>query len=312
MIAPIPEDLLTIGDTIRWAATRFETAGVFYGHGTDNAIDEAAALVLGVLRLPPALHAVYFACRLTPEERQALAAAVADRVENRRPVPYILGRAWFCGLEFCVDERVLIPRSPLAELIESGFQPWVNADRVHRVVDVGTGSGCIAVACALAFPEARVDALDIDPSAVSMTAYNARAHGVSERVCAQPSDLLEALPAVPAIDLIVSNPPYVDAQAMASLPPEFRHEPRDALAAGPDGMDTMRRLLPQAARRLGEGGILVAEVGHGASAFERAFPDLPVIWVDLDRGGAGVFVVDADTLRQAFPEAAKEPVNQLD
>ena len=312
MSEDITDSLQSVGDYIRWAASRFQAAGLHYGHGTDNALDEAAALVLGVLRLPPDLHAAYLVCRLTPQERRCLVDAIEERITQRRPVPYILGEAWFCGLSFEIDERVLIPRSPIAELIEQGFAPWVDAERVQRVVDVGTGSGCIAIACALALPQARVDALDIESAAVSLTAHNAARHGVSGQVHAQRSDLLEALPQTPDIDLIVTNPPYVDARAMLALPPEYAHEPRAALAAGADGMDAMRRLLPQAAQRLTASGVLVGEVGHGAAAFERAFPELPVTWVELERGGAGVFVVEAATLRAAYPAAAAESVNQLD
>ena len=301
--------LLTVGDYIRWAASGFEQAGLHYGHGTTNAIDEAAALVLGALKLPPDLHPAYFASRLTLAERKRLVAVITERIEQRRPVPYLLGEAWFCGLAFEVDERVLIPRSPLAELIEVGFAPWVDPESVQRVVDVGTGSGCIAVACALAFPQARVDALDIESAAVSLTAHNAARHGVAGQVYAQRSDLLEGLPEEPIIDLIVTNPPYVDARAMLALPPEYRHEPRNALAAGADGMDAMRRLLPQAARRLSTDGVLIGEVGHGAAALERAFPDLRITWVELERGGAGVFVAEAAALRACFPEHTAETAN---
>lgn len=295
-----PPELETLGDYIRWAASRFEAAGLAYGHGTDNAIDEAAALVLATLQLPPDLHAAYFACRLTAVEKEALHAAVRERVEARRPLPYITGEAWFCGLAFRVDERVLIPRSPIAELIEARFQPWVDPHGVRRIADVGTGSGCIAVACALAFPEAEVEALDIAEPALALASENAERHGVAARVHCQQSDLLAALPPEPALDLIVSNPPYVDQAAMAALPPEYRHEPRGALAAGASGLDCVLRLLPEAAARLRDDGLLVCEVGHSRPALEAACPDLPLTWVELERGGTGVFVADAAALRQQF------------
>ena len=299
--------LATVGDFIRWAASRFQAAGLHFGHGTDNALDEAAALVLGSLHLPPDLHAAYFACRLDADERERLFMQIDERVSRRRPVPYILGEAWFCGLAFAVDETVLIPRSPIAELIESGFSPWVDPDRLERIADVGTGSGCIAIATAMALPGAQVDALDNSPAALASARDNAHRHGVDDRVTVRASDLLEAIPPAPVLDLIVSNPPYVDAAAMAALPPEYRHEPREALAAGDDGLDAVRRLLPQAARRLTDHGLLVCEIGHGAAAFEAAFPDLPVTWVEFEHGGQGVFVMDARTLRRA--EAALTRAN---
>ncbi|MEX0430039.1 50S ribosomal protein L3 N(5)-glutamine methyltransferase [Spiribacter insolitus] len=292
--------LSTVGDFIRWAASRFQAAGLHFGHGTDNALDEAAALVLGSLHLPPDLHAAYFGCRLDGDERERLFVQIDERVIRRRPVPYILGEAWFCGLAFSVDETVLIPRSPIAELIESGFAPWVDPDRLQRIADVGTGSGCIAIAAALALPDVQVDALDDSPAALACAQDNARRHGVEDRVTVRESDLLDAIPPEPLLDLIVSNPPYVDAAAMATLPPEYRHEPREALAAGDDGLDAVRRLLPQAAERLADHGLLVCEIGHGAAAFEAAFPELPVTWIEFEHGGQGVFVIDALTLRQAL------------
>lgn len=292
--------LQTIGDHIRYAASRFEAAGLHYGHGTDNAIDEAAALVLGILHMPPDLAAGWFTCRVTDDERETLLAAIAERIDKRRPVPYILGEGWFCGLSFEVDESVLIPRSPIAELIEQGFSPWIDPARVERIADVGTGCGCIAVACALAFPQAEVFALDNAAGALAHAPHNARRHGVSGRLRVQRSDLLEGLGQAGAMDLIVANPPYVDTRAMTTLPPEYRHEPREALAAGPDGMDVVRRLLPQAARCLAPAGWLVCEVGHGMAAFEAAFPEVPVTWVDLERGGEGVFVIQGEALQSAL------------
>lgn len=294
------DGLLTIGDYIRWAASRFQANALHFGHGTDNAIDEAAALVLGSLHLPPDLHTEYFQCRLTPAEQAVLTARIAERIESRRPVAYLLGEAWFCGLAFAVNEQVLIPRSPIAEMIEAGFSPWLDTVEVNRIADVGTGSGCIAIACALAFPGARVDALDNSAQALALTAHNAAAHGVEDQVIASQSDWLSAIEPQPVLDLIVSNPPYVDAHAMANLPAEYQHEPQAALAAGHDGLDAVRSILVQAAERLSAQGILVCEIGHGQTAFNQAFPNLAVTWVSLARGGEGVFVVDGDSLRAAF------------
>lgn len=293
--------LTTLLDHIRWAASQFQANALHFGHGTDNAIDEAAALVLATLRLPPDLHSAYWQATLTQSEREAIAARVQQRIQTRCPLPYITGEAWFCGLSFEVDERVLVPRSPIAELIEAGFTPWLDPAQVQRIIDVGTGSGCIAIACALAFPEAEVYALDQAHGALALASQNAAQHGVDDRVHVQASDWLSAVPAEPIWDLIVSNPPYVDAQAMAALPPEYQHEPRAALAAGEDGLDAVRALLPQAAARLSDNGVLVCEIGHGQAAFAAAFPELPVTWVEFERGGQGVFVIDAPSLRAAQP-----------
>lgn len=297
------DELQTLGDFIRWAASRFQANDLHFGHGSDNAIDEAAALVLGGLHLPPDLHSDYFACRVTADERATLGQLIQARLEQRRPVAYLLGEAWFCGLAFAVNDQVLIPRSPIGEMIEDGFSPWLDASEVTRIADIGTGSGCIAIACALAFPQAQVDALDNAPAALALTARNAAAHGVASRVRGLESNWLEATAPEPAFDLIVSNPPYVDAEAMAALPAEYRHEPQAALAAGADGLDAVRAILPQAAQRLTERGVLVCEIGHGQAAFTQAFPELPVTWVSLARGGAGVFVIDGLSLRAAYAPA---------
>ncbi|MCS4504408.1 50S ribosomal protein L3 N(5)-glutamine methyltransferase [Arhodomonas aquaeolei] len=307
----VPPELETIADFVRWGASRFEAAGVCYGHGTDNAIDEAAALVLHTLHLPPDTHDAYLGCRLTGEEKAAIVARVHQRVEQRLPLPYITHEAWFAGLAFYVDERVLIPRSPVAELIEAGFQPWADPDEVTRIADVGTGSGCIAIACALALPGCEVDALDISEDALAVARINADRHGVRERVHAHASDLLAGTPAEPAYDVIVANPPYVDAPAMDALPEEYRHEPRMALAAGEDGLDYVHRLLVEATARLTDDGVLVCEVGHSAPAMEAAYPDLPLTWLAFERGGVGVFVVTAAALRAALAAGHLNPESSV-
>jgi ribosomal protein L3 glutamine methyltransferase len=300
MTLSTPPELETLADFVRWAASRFEAAGLSYGHGTDNALDEAAALVLHTLHLPPDLHQAWFSCRLTAAEREAVMERVERRIEQRLPLPYITGEAWFAGLAFEVNRHVLVPRSPMAELIGAGFQPWVQPEAVSRIADVGTGSGCIAVACALAMPQAEVDAIDISDEALAVARRNIERHGVEDRVTARRSDLLTALPAEPRYQLIVSNPPYVDAEAMASLPPEYRHEPELGLTGGDDGLVLVRRLLREAADRLTADGVLVCEVGYSQPAFEAAFPRLPVTWVEFEHGGTGVFVVDAAALRAEF------------
>ncbi|MBA1149027.1 50S ribosomal protein L3 N(5)-glutamine methyltransferase [Ectothiorhodospiraceae bacterium WFHF3C12] len=292
----VPNELKTLRDWVRWGASRFQEAGLSFGHGTDNAIDEAAALVLHSLHLPMDLNAAFWDGRLTAAESEAVLARIRRRIRERMPLPYLTHEAWFGGLAFYVDPRVLIPRSPLAELIEQGFQPWLDPNAVHRVLDVGTGSGCIAIACGYAFPQARVDAVDNSADALEVARINVQRHHMAEQVSLHESDLFSALPAERRYDLIVSNPPYVDRDRMESLPPEYRHEPADALAAGEDGMACVHRLLAEARERLTDNGLLVVEVGATQAAVDAAYPDLPLTWLEFERGGEGVFLITAEEL----------------
>ena len=219
---------------------------------------------------------------------------LARRVNERVPVPYLTGEAWFCGLPFKVDERVLIPRSPLAELIEQSFTPWVDPEQVHAVLDLCTGSGCIAIACAYAFEHARVDGSDISDDALSVFAENIARHGVDDQVQALKSDGLDTVNG--PYDLIVSNPPYVDARDMASLPGEYRHEPELALASGDDGLDFTRRLLRDAPDHLTDQGVLIVEVGNSMEAMMQEWPDVPFFWFEFERGGQGVFMLTRQQL----------------
>ena len=283
-------ELRTVNDMMRWAVSQFNAAGLFYGHGTDNAWDEAVQLILPSLHLPPYISEEIRTSRLTRSERQHLADLVARRVDERIPAAYLTNKAWFCGLEFYVDERVIVPRSPISELIGKRFAPWLNHEP-RRVMDLCTGSGCIAIALAQAFPEAEVDAIDISPDALDVTQINIEMYGLEEQVIPMASDLMDDLPVGLTYDLIVSNPPYVDAEDMFDLPDEFRHEPELALAAGDDGLILAKRILATAAERLSEDGVLVVEVGNSYVHLQQQFPDVPFTWVEFEQGGHGVFVI---------------------
>ncbi len=272
-----------------------QRASLHYGHGTDNARDEAAALVWHALGLPLAPMPARLAQPASARQLQRLEKLVQRRVQERVPVVYLTQRCWFAGLLLHVDERVLIPRSPIAELIEQRFAPWIDARRVRTIADVGTGSGCIAIACARYLPRVRVDALDISPAALAVTRINIRRHRLGKRVRALQSDHFSALGKV-AYDIIVSNPPYVGRREMAGLPAEYRHEPEGALAAGVDGLDSVRVLLSQGAQRLRAGGILVVEVGNTEREVRRSFPRLPFTWLEFERGGGGVFLLTREQL----------------
>ncbi len=280
---------------IERGSRRLQRARVFFGHGTDNAWDDAAALVWHALRLPDNPTPGVYEGAVSQAGQRAVEALIERRVSERIPAVYLTGQTWFAGLPFSVDARVLIPRSPIAELIEQRFAPWVDASRVRRILDIGTGSGCIAVACAKAFPKARVDAVDISPDALDVARANARRHRLGKRVRLLISDHFSAL-AGETYDIIVSNPPYVGASELQALPPEYAHEPRQALAAGRAGLDSVRVILNEAARHLRPGGSLIVEVGNTERAVRRAYPGLPFTWLQFERGGGGVFLLQAAAL----------------
>jgi ribosomal protein L3 glutamine methyltransferase len=277
-------------------ARRLRRAGVFFGHGTDNAWDDSAALVLHALNLPHSGERALYTRRVGSEGIERVEALFTRRIAERIPAVYLTGETWFAGLPFHVDPRVLIPRSPIAELIERRFAPWIDPRRVRRILDVGTGSGCIAIACARALPRARVDAVDISPEALEVAAINVRRHRLGRRVRLVRSDHFSAL-AGERYDIIVANPPYVGRREMSGLPPEYRHEPPIALAAGRDGLDSVGVILREARAHLQPGGLLIVEVGNTEAAVRRAFRRLPFVWLEFERGGGGVFLLTAEQVR---------------
>lgn len=288
-------ELSTIRDLVRWGVSRFHEQGVFFGHGADNAWDESRLLVLHALYLPWETPAEYMACQVTPEERELAAAMLMRRIEQRIPAAYLTGHARFAGLDFIVDERVLVPRSPIAEMIESRFAPWLEI-QPQRILDLCTGSGCIGIACAYAFPAADVLLADLSADALAVAEANIEAHQLQERVETRWSDGFEGMPGE-RFDLIVSNPPYVDAEDMADLPDEYLHEPEMGLAAGHDGLDLVRRMLAQAADHLTDQGVLVIEVGNSMVHVLAQWPEVDFQWATFSQGGHGVFVLSAQQCR---------------
>jgi len=291
----VAKRLRTLRDLVRFGASAFDRAGLHFGHGTDNAFDDALALVLHALHLDHSIAPEYLDARLTEAEISDIHALFRRRIEERLPVPYLTHEAWFAGLRFYVDERVVIPRSPLAELIERQLEPWTEPEQVGRVLDLCCGSGCIGIAAAYAFPEATVDLVDRDTGALEVAARNVDEHALGERVRTIESDLFASLRGE-CYDLVLCNPPYVDAESYASLPPEYGHEPEGGLASGREGLDHPLAILAGAADQLEPGGVLVLEVGASRDALERALPGLEFVWVDLERGGEGVAVVTREAL----------------
>jgi ribosomal protein L3 glutamine methyltransferase len=285
----ISHQLCTVRDYIRWAVSEFTRANVYFGHGTENAFYEAQALVLHAVNVPMGCHELLLDSVLTLHEREQVLVLIKQRVEQRLPLPYLTGEAWFAGLAFFVDKRVLIPRSPIAELIERGFSPWLGEQPVEHILDLCTGGGCIGIACAHYFEEALVDLSDLSHDALAVADINIERYELQHRVQTVQSDLFDALEGR-QYQLIVSNPPYVDCDDLASMPEEFHHEPGLALASGDDGLDLTRRLLKTARQYLAEDGVLVVEVGNSGLALERAYPDVAFTWVEFEHGGHGVFV----------------------
>ncbi|WP_144633444.1 50S ribosomal protein L3 N(5)-glutamine methyltransferase [Bordetella genomosp. 13] len=273
-------ELQTVRDLVRYAVSRLNASHAVLGHGTDDAYDEAVYLVLHALHLPLDTLEPFLDARVLPNERERVLGLIDRRVADRVPAPYLTNEAWLRGHRFYVDARVIVPRSPIAELLETGLSPWVpDAGQVQRALDMCTGSGCLAILAALAFPDAQVDAVDLSPDALEVARRNVADYGLEDRLALYQGDLFDALPAC-QYDVIVCNPPYVNSDSMDALPPEYRHEPAMALAGGADGMDVVRNILARAPDFLSPQGVLVLEIGHEYENFVDAFPHLDPVWLD--------------------------------
>jgi ribosomal protein L3 glutamine methyltransferase len=287
--------LHSIRDYIRWGASRFAEHQVFLGHGTLTPMDEAAAIVLHTLHQPYDLGEAYLDTLLTSAEREAIVNLIIRRVTERKPSAYLTHEALFANLSFYVDERVLVPRSPIAELITERFAPWVEEEQVFNILDLCTGSGCIAIACAYAFPEAQIDAVDLSADALTVAAINVNKHHLHDHLTLYQSDLFSALPVTP-YDIIVSNPPYVSREEWEGLPAEFHTEPALGFKGGENGLDLVIKILVKAKDYLAETGILIVEVGNSAETLQLLFPDVPFFWLEFEHGGEGVFLLTAEQL----------------
>jgi ribosomal protein L3 glutamine methyltransferase len=286
----------TLRDLLRHSVTRFNTEGLFFGHGSSSAYDEAAYLILHTLKLPLDKLDPFLDARLLPEEIAAVLAIIDRRTSERLPAAYLTNEAWLTDYRFYVDERVIVPRSYIAELIPEHFQPWIgDAWNVHHVLELCTGSGCLAIMLADAFPNAQVDAVDLSTDALEVAKRNVEDYQLEKRIHLIQSDLYDKVPAK-KYDLIVSNPPYVNSTAMGSLPAEYRHEPHMALAGGKDGMDLVRRIVKEAKQRLTANGLLIVEIGNEFAHAETAFHDLGLTWLSTSAGDASVFLLTADQL----------------
>jgi ribosomal protein L3 glutamine methyltransferase len=290
-------DLRSARDLISWGARRLEQAGLHYGHGTDNAEDEAIQLVLHAAGLDYDVADDALSAELPELARRKAIELISRRIVERKPAPYLTGIAHFGGLTFQVDERVLVPRSSILELIEAGFHPWLAEQEPDRMLDLCTGSGCLAILSALAFPHARVDATDISADALQVAVANVHRHGLDGRIKLHRADVFEGLPRA-AYDLIISNPPYVGAEEVATLPEEYRHGPVLGLEAAEDGLAIVRRILERAPDYLAHDGLLVVEVGNSEGPAYERWPDMPLTWVEFERSEGGVFIISAQDLRE--------------
>jgi len=301
-------EVKSLREMIHFGAAEFEAASLYYGHGTDNALDEAALLAFFALKETPDYSDKRLDLDLSKENITAINELFQKRIETRQPAAYLTHESWFAGLSFYVNENVLVPRSPIAELIEEQFQPWVVPEKINRILDLCTGSGCIAIACAVVFPAAEVDAADISKAALDVAEKNKTKHQLESRLNIIESDLFSNLQGR-CYDLIVSNPPYVDAEDMANLPDEYRHEPELGLTAGDNGLDLVIPMLRDAKYHLNPEGVLIVEVGNSEEALAEKFPDVPFMWLSFEYGGEGVFMLDAKEVEKhhdTFAVAAAE------
>lgn len=287
---------VTLESLIGRIAEQLDRAGLYFGHGTDNAVDEAHWLVLHLASIPVDQPVEDYSLPIPDDVIEAAEKLLAQRIAKRCPLAYLINSAWFAGLEFYVDQRVLVPRSPIAELLLDKFRDHLHPAGINRVLDLCSGSGCIGIACAYAYPDAQIVASDVSRDALDVAAINVHRHRLNDRVTLLESNVFERV--VGQFDLIVSNPPYVDGHDMAQLHPEFKHEPAIGLAAGRDGLAVVDTMLGEANRYLSGDGILVVEVGNSAAALEKKYPQLPFVWFEFEHGGSGVFLLNANDLRQ--------------
>ena len=293
----IHEQLSTLRDWLRYSVSRFEEAGIFYGHGTANAYDEAAWLIMACLHLPHDTLENFLDAQLVDSEKKHLLHLIERRISERIPTAYLVREAWLKGYKFYVDERVIVPRSFIAELLENSLAPWIEfAEMVKSAADICTGSGCLGILLADAFPDASIDVVDISPDALAVANINIANYGLQERITAIQSDMFTALQGK-SYDLIISNPPYVDAPSMALLPQEYRNEPQLALGSGNDGLDHTHTLLREAKNHLNDGGLLIVEIGHNRDALLAAYPDVPFTWLEVESGNEFVFLLSKEQLQ---------------
>ena len=297
----IVRDLSSIKDFIRWTYSQFQKSDIFYGHGTDNPWDEAVQLVMGALKLPLDFDRDMLDCALCYNEKKHIIKLVQLRINKRQPLPYLLREAWFMGLPFKVSPDTLIPRSPIVALLENEFSPWLTR-YPQQILDMCTGSGCLGISAALVFEDAEVDITDISEAALAIAEENIQRHQVVDRVNAIHSDMFAALDPQKPYDLIICNPPYVDAEDFREAPAEFHNEPQLALTSGEDGLEFTHKFLAQVGNYLSDDGILVYEVGNSEVALQAAYPDTPFLWVDLEQGGNGVFILTKQQLSELTQE----------
>lgn len=292
-------EVITLEDLLTKCVDAFEEAKLFYGHGTDNPWDDAIALTLPTLNIPLDTDDSVLTRLISPAEKQALLPLLAKRIQQRLPVPYITGEAWFMGYPFYVNEQVLIPRSPFAELIAEQFSPWVSPDKVTHILEIGTGSGCMAIACAQVFPQAQIDATDIESQALKVAQRNVERYQKQTQINLWQGDLYQPLKPQ-QYDIIISNPPYVDPTILKNLPLEYHYEPKQALVSEEAGLAHVKRLLQGAHLYLKDTGVLIIEVGEAQAALEGFYPQVPFLWLECQSGGEGIFLLTADQVRHYF------------